>query len=134
MQGGLGNLHDFSHNIFVSLNYDRLAFQAFKKTNNIYECLRCSHTSDQLTNIRNHVDAKHRSGGKSYVCEECNSEYRTLNSMRAHKSRVHGRKRRLEEGRRREEEESRRGRKEQELEQEIRKLEQQTLQGFGGGT
>lgn len=68
----------------------------------MYECLRCNHTSDQLTNIRNHVDARHRDGSdKSYVCEECNSEYKTLNSMRAHRSRVHGRKRKLEEERRR---------------------------------
>ena len=73
------------------------------------------------------------------MCEECNSEYKTLNSMRAHKSRVHGRKRKLEEGRRKEEDaaqrakvvkEDRRGRR---LEEEIRELEQQTLLGLGGG-
>ena len=49
-----------------------------------------------MTNIRNHVDARHRDEDKSYVCEECNSEYKTLNSMRAHRSRVHGRKRKME--------------------------------------
>ena len=54
-----------------------------------------------MTNIRNHVDARHRDEDKSYVCEECNSEYKTLNSMRAHRSRVHGRKRKMEEERRR---------------------------------
>lgn len=91
-------------------HYSPLA-QAFRKRNGLYECLRCNHTSDQLTNIRNHVDARHRDSDKSYVCEECNSEYKTLNSMRAHRSRVHGRKRKLEEERRRgerEEEEQRR--------------------------
>merc|ERR1712150_424006 len=77
--------------------------QAFRKRNGLYECLRCNHTSDQLTNIRNHVDARHRDSDKSYVCEECNSEYKTLNSMRAHRSRVHGRKRKLEEERRNQE-------------------------------
>jgi len=75
-------------------HYSPLA-QAFCKTNNSYQCLQCSYTSDQLTNIRNHVDAKHGSGKNKYVCEECNSEYKTLNSMRAHKSRVHVKKRRL---------------------------------------
>ena len=57
------------------------------------------------------MDARHRDSDKSYVCEECNSEYKTLNSMRAHRSRVHGRKRKLEEERKRgerEEEEQRR--------------------------
>jgi len=83
-------------------HYSPLA-QEFRKLNNMYECLRCNYTSDQLTNIRNHVDAKHRTGENTYVCEECTSQYKTLNSMRAHKSRVHGRKRRLEEGRRKEE-------------------------------
>ena len=85
------------------------------------------------------MDAKHAVGENSYVCEECNSEYKTLNSMRAHKSRVHGRKRKLEEERRKEEDaaqrakmvkEDRRGRR---LEEEIRELEQQTLLGLGGG-
>jgi len=85
-------------------HYSPLA-QAFRKRNGLYECLRCNHTSDQLTNIRNHVDARHRDSDKSYVCEECNSEYKTLNSMRAHRSRVHGRKRKLEKERRREERE-----------------------------
>ena len=47
------------------------------------------------------MDARHRDSDKSYVCEECNSEYKTLNSMRAHRSRVHGRKRKLEEERKR---------------------------------
>ena len=75
-------------------HYSPLA-QAFCKTNNSYQCLQCSYTSDQLTNIRNHVDAKHGSGKNKYICEECNSEYKTLNSMRAHKSRVHVKKRRL---------------------------------------
>jgi len=75
-------------------HYSPLA-QAFCKTNNTYQCLQCQYTSDQLTNIRNHVDAKHSSGENKYLCEECNSEYKTLNSMRAHKSRVHVKKRRL---------------------------------------
>eukprot|EP00092_Neocalanus_flemingeri_P031828 GFUD01034575.1.p1 GENE.GFUD01034575.1~~GFUD01034575.1.p1 ORF type:complete len:395 (+),score=105.87 GFUD01034575.1:55-1185(+) len=75
-------------------HYSPLA-QAFCKTNNAYQCLQCEYTSDQLTNIRNHVDAKHSSGENKYLCEECNSEYKTLNSMRAHKSRVHVKKRRL---------------------------------------
>jgi len=77
-------------------HYSPLA-QAFCKTNNNYQCLQCNYTSDQLTNIRNHVDAKHSSGENKYLCEECNSEYKTLNSMRAHKSRVHVKKRRLVE-------------------------------------
>ena len=58
-----------------------------------------------VKNLRNHVDAKHRSANDpSYVCEECNSEYKTLNSMRAHRSRVHGKRRKLEEERRKVEE------------------------------
>jgi len=77
-------------------HYSPLA-QAFCKTNNSYQCLQCDYTSDQLTNIRNHVDAKHSSGENKYLCEECNSEYKTLNSMRAHKSRVHVKKRRMTE-------------------------------------
>ena len=40
------------------------------------------------------MDAKHGTGENKYVCEECNSQYRTLNSMRAHKSRVHVKRRR----------------------------------------
>lgn len=75
-------------------HYSPLA-QAFCKTNSTYQCLQCEYSSDQLTNIRNHVDAKHSNGENKYLCEECNSEYKTLNSMRAHKSRVHVKKRRL---------------------------------------
>jgi len=77
-------------------HYSPLA-QGFCKTNNSYQCLQCQYRSDQLTNIRNHVDAKHSQGDNKYLCEECNSEYKTLNSMRAHKSRVHVKKRRLVE-------------------------------------
>merc|ERR1711963_490076 len=109
-------------------HYSPLA-QAFRKRNGVYECLRCNHTSDQLTNIRNHVDARHREEEKSYVCEECNSEYKTLNSMRAHRSRVHGRKRKLEEERRREEGEER---KQKGLKGEVQLLgHQPSLNGLG---
>ena len=88
-------------NIFVtdrvshmkSAHYSPLA-QAFTKRDNSYQCRACDYSSDQLTNIRNHVDAKHGTGENKYVCEECNSQYRTLNSMRAHKSRVHVKRRR----------------------------------------
>lgn len=65
----------------------------FSRTNNQYNCLSCSYTSDQLTNIRNHVDAKHTTGGSTYQCAVCQTVYKTLNSLRAHKSRVHGKKR-----------------------------------------
>lgn len=68
--------------------------QGFNKTGGSYKCIQCAYATDQLTNIRNHVDAKHNSAQNRYVCEECNSEYKTLNSMRAHKSRVHVRKKR----------------------------------------
>lgn len=102
--------------------------QAFCKSNNVYQCLQCIYSSDQLTNIRNHVDAKHRSGDNKYLCEECNSEYKTLNSMRAHKSRVHVKKRRkLEE----EQQDKRRSTvKESRLLQEIQELEEKTLEHF----
>lgn len=65
----------------------------FSRTDNQYNCLSCSYTSDQLTNIRNHVDAKHTTGGTTYQCAVCQTVYKTLNSLRAHKSRVHGKKR-----------------------------------------
>merc|ERR1719474_1075447 len=56
-----------------------------------FKCDFCSfHVSD-----RNHVDAKHNSVENKYACEECNTEYKTLNSMRAHRSRVHMKKKRL---------------------------------------
>ena len=88
-------------NIFVTdrvshmkaAHYSPLA-QAFAKRDNSYQCRQCDYSSDQLTNIRNHVDAKHGTGENKYVCEECNSQYKTLNSMRAHKSRVHVKRRR----------------------------------------
>jgi len=99
--------------------------QAFCKSNNVYQCLQCIYSSDQLTNIRNHVDAKHRSGDNKYVCEECNSEYKTLNSMRAHKSRVHVKKRRKLEG---EQQDKRNTVKESRLLKEIQELEEKTLE------
>jgi len=68
---------------------------AFTRNGNLYNCRQCSYVSDQLTNIRNHVDAKHNSVENKYACEECNTEYKTLNSMRAHRSRVHMKKKRL---------------------------------------
>jgi len=73
---------------------------AFTKSSSGYQCRECQYVSDQLTNIRNHVDAKHSNvvGENKYVCEECKSVYKTLNSMRAHRSRVHGKKRRQETG------------------------------------
>ena len=73
---------------------------AFTKCDSGYQCRACHYVSDQLTNIRNHVDAKHSNvvGENKYVCEECKSVYKTLNSMRAHRSRVHGKKRRQETG------------------------------------
>merc|ERR1712117_636068 len=77
-------------------HYSPLATE-FVKRNNSYQCRQCDYTSDQLTNIRNHVDAKHGNGENKYICEECNSEYKTLNSMRAHKSRVHMKKKRKQE-------------------------------------
>ena len=70
---------------------------AFTKASSGYQCRQCEYVSDQLTNIRNHVDAKHNNGVNKYVCEECKSVYKTLNSMRAHKSRVHVKKRKQEE-------------------------------------
>ena len=70
---------------------------AFTKASSGYQCRQCDYVSDQLTNIRNHVDAKHNNGLNKYVCEECKSVYKTLNSMRAHKSRVHVKKRKQEE-------------------------------------
>ena len=87
-------------NIFVTdrvshmktAHYSALA-QEFVKRDNSYHCRQCDYSSDQLTNIRNHVDAKHGTGENKYVCEECQSQYRTLNSMRAHKSRVHVKRR-----------------------------------------
>jgi len=92
-------------NIFVTdrvshmktAHYSPLA-QAFSKRDNSYHCRQCDYSSDQLTNIRNHVDAKHGTGENKYVCEECNSQYRTLNSMRAHKSRVHVKRRKTSQG------------------------------------
>ena len=69
---------------------------AFTKASSGYQCRECDYVSDQLTNIRNHVDAKHNDGANKYVCEECKSEYKTLNSMRAHKSRVHVKKRKIQ--------------------------------------
>ena len=69
---------------------------AFTKVSSGYQCRECDYVSDQLTNIRNHVDAKHNDGANKYVCEECKSEYKTLNSMRAHKSRVHVKKRKIQ--------------------------------------
>ena len=92
-------------NIFVTdrvshmktAHYSPLA-QAFSKRDNSYQCRQCEYSSDQLTNIRNHVDAKHGTGENKYVCEECNSQYRTLNSMRAHKSRVHVKRRKTNQG------------------------------------
>ena len=103
---------------------------AFTKCDSGYQCRACHYVSDQLTNIRNHVDAKHSNGGNKYVCEECKSSYKTLNSMRAHKSRVHGKKRKLEGqpgglrlGKREKEENSRKIK----LEEEILELEMKTL-------
>jgi transposase-like protein len=114
-------------------HYSPLA-QAFCKTNNTYQCLQCQYTSDQLTNIRNHVDAKHRSGDNKYLCEECNSEYKTLNSMRAHKSRVHVKKRRLVELNRlhnpRPDLQLLNISKDQQLQKEILELEQKTFSKF----
>ena len=41
------------------------------------------------------MDAKHGDGENKYECEECHTVYKTLNSMRAHKSRVHTKKKKL---------------------------------------
>jgi len=68
----------------------------FSRTDSQYNCLSCTYKSDQLTNIRNHVDAKHTTGTTSYKCAVCQTVYKTLNSLRAHKSRVHGKKRKLQ--------------------------------------
>jgi len=57
-----------------------------------YTCLKCNYTTCQLTNIRNHVDAKHGTDEKLHQCPDCNTAYKTINSLRAHKSRVHTRK------------------------------------------
>jgi len=70
--------------------------RGFTRDGSCYTCLSCSYTSDQLTNIRNHVDAKHTVSDKRYTCAQCSTAYRTLNSLRAHKSRVHGKRRKLE--------------------------------------
>ncbi|XP_023337049.1 zinc finger protein 816 [Eurytemora carolleeae] len=56
-----------------------------------YTCKECEYTSTELTNIRNHIDAKHSSEDKKHKCLECNTTYKTLNSIRAHRSRVHAR-------------------------------------------
>jgi len=70
--------------------------RGFSREDSLYNCLSCSYASDQLTNIRNHVDAKHTAGGRKYLCTQCSTAYKTLNSLRAHKSRVHGKKRKRE--------------------------------------
>jgi len=57
-----------------------------------YTCLKCNYTTCQLTNIRNHVDAKHGTDEKLHHCTDCNTAYKTINSLRAHKSRVHTKK------------------------------------------
>ena len=75
------------------------------------------------------MDAKHGSGEKRYVCEECNSQYKTLNSMRAHKSRVHVKRKKISEGELNKAKVRRRQSdiKEQRLQQEILALELKTL-------
>ena len=96
---------------------------AFTKASSGYQCRECDYFSDQLTNIRNHVDAKHNDGANKYVCEECRSEYKTLNSMRAHKSRVHVKKRKIQGTALKNVDRNRK----QKLEKEILELELKTL-------
>ena len=78
------------------------------------------------------MDAKHGSGENKYVCEECNTEYKTLNSMRAHKSRVHMKRKKLEGivsglNKVQRSKVRKQGKKEQRLQDEILELELKTL-------
>ena len=88
--------------------------------------------NDVTFDFRNHVDAKHGSGENKYVCEECNTEYKTLNSMRAHKSRVHMKRKKLEGtvsglNKIQRSKVRKKGNKEQRLQDEILELELKTL-------
>ena len=110
-----------------SVHYSSLS-QAFIKRDNCYHCLQCQYMSDQLTNIRNHVEAKHGDRENKYECEDCHIVYKTLNSMRAHKSRVHTKRKKLLEGKKSKiDQRSKSTNKEQKLQEEILELELKTL-------
>ena len=86
---------------------------------------------------RNHVDAKHGDGENKYECEDCHTVYKTLNSMRAHKSRVHTKRKKLLEGyqlqnskKSKIDQRSKSTNKEQKLQEEILELELKTLPTF----
>jgi len=66
---------------------------AWRRQADQYTCCQCPYTTSQLTSIRNHVDARHAaSDEKVHRCTICNTAYKTINSLRAHKSRVHTKK------------------------------------------
>ena len=80
------------------------------------------------------MDAKHGDGENKYECEDCHTLFKTLNSMRAHKSRVHTKRKKLLEGyqlqnskKSKIDQRSKSTNKEQKLQEEILELELKTL-------
>ena len=58
-----------------------------QRIDGVWTCMVCEYTSEKSTNVRKHVE-KHIDG-LSYSCNQCNKEFRCINTLNSHKFNVH---------------------------------------------
>ena len=54
----------------------------------VWQCMQCGKTSRYITNMKDHVEAKHLEG-LSYSCPECHKPSKSKQSLRAHMKTAH---------------------------------------------
>jgi len=52
-----------------------------------WECVMCQHTSQFQTNMKNHIEANHITGGSGYICTVCSKFCKTKNAFYIHRAR-----------------------------------------------
>jgi len=58
----------------------------FKNSSGNWQCTDCGHTSQQATNIKNHIEVKHV-GSSGYYCQLCNKFCSSKNALNNHRTR-----------------------------------------------
>ena len=77
---------------FSSAFDDLVRSKVWKNEAGLLCCCECDFSSQFLTNVKNHIEAKHlQSECQGYNCANCGKLFKTKNSFQTHKSRFKGR-------------------------------------------
>ena len=71
----------------ISLCVDReMRDKMWKTQEGLWQCSDCNYTSQQPTNMRNHIEVHHMTS-QGYYCQHCDKFCRTKNALSLHRSR-----------------------------------------------